>query len=163
MLTTSGRKTAPPDIMFTRMFQASLQLVFSAWTDEKKVASWWGPYGFTNPVCNWNARVNGSIYIDMTAPDGMVFPMTGRFHEIQPPNKLVFTSRAFEDDDGKPQLEVVNTVTLSEENGSTKFVLQTHIVKATPVVKESLEGMQEGWSQSLDKLNEYLKANSYEK
>lgn len=159
MPTTSDRKTVQADITFTRMFHAPPQLVFSAWTDEKKVAAWWGPYGFTNPVCNWDAQVNGSIYVDMTAPDGMVFPMTGCFHEIQSPNKLVFTSMAFEDDDGRPQLEAVNTVIFSEENGSTKFILQTHIVRATPVVKESMEGMQEGWNQSLDKLNEYLNEN----
>ena len=156
MWSSIDRDQVNTHIIFTRLFDASICDVFNACTDEKQIAQWWGPYGFTNPVCHWNACENGSIYVDMTASDGMVFPMTGIFHEIEIPRKIVFTSKAFEDDDGNIQLEVLNTVSLLSYNKKTKFILDAKVMKATPLVKQSLEGMQEGWSQSLDKLENFL-------
>ena len=144
------------DVVFTRMFNVSRQQMFNAWTDAKHVAKWWGPHGFTNPVCDWDATHLGNIYIDMTAPDGIVFPMTGYFHEISAPERVVFTSRAFETEDGTVQLEVLNTVIFTNVNGKTKLTLEATIMKASPEVKNSLTEMQEGWNQSLDKLEDYL-------
>jgi len=38
----------------------------------------------------------------MRGPDGVVYPMKGVFHEIVEPERLVFTSTAFEDAQGNP-------------------------------------------------------------
>ena len=43
-------------LVITRVFDAPRALVFRAWTDPKHVARWWGPRGFTNPVCEIDAR-----------------------------------------------------------------------------------------------------------
>jgi len=40
----------------------------------------------------------------MRGPDGVVYPMKGVFHEIVEPERLVFTSTAFEDAQGNPML-----------------------------------------------------------
>ena len=85
----------------------------------------------------------------MTGPDGAVYPMKGVFHEIITDQKLVFTSSAFEDESGNPQLEVLNTVTFAEHNGKTKPTLHSVVVKSTPEVEGSIAGMDEGWNQSL--------------
>jgi len=42
--------------VITREFDAPRELVFKAWTDPKHLAQWWGPKGFTNPVCEWDVR-----------------------------------------------------------------------------------------------------------
>jgi uncharacterized protein YndB with AHSA1/START domain len=44
----------------TRVFDAPRRLVFQAWTDPKRVAQWWGPHGFTNPVCELEVRPGGA-------------------------------------------------------------------------------------------------------
>jgi uncharacterized protein YndB with AHSA1/START domain len=144
------------EVIFTRVFNAPVNVVFHACANEKYVAAWWGPYGFTNPVCRWNAEVNGVIHVDMTSADGMIFPMVGIFHEIEFPTKLVFTTKAFEDEYGNAQLIVLNTLHFLPADEHTKFTLIIKVMKATPIVKESLDGMQEGWSQSLDKLEALL-------
>ncbi|MFZ0859848.1 MAG: SRPBCC domain-containing protein [Candidatus Sulfotelmatobacter sp.] len=36
------------------------RLVFKAWTDTKHMAQWWGPNGFTNPVCELDVRASGN-------------------------------------------------------------------------------------------------------
>jgi uncharacterized protein YndB with AHSA1/START domain len=143
-------------VVITKLFRASRQELFKAWTDGAEVARWWGPHGFTNPVCDWNAWPQGAIYVDMTAPDGLVFPMTGVFHELSPPERIEFTSRAFETETGNSMLEVLNTVIFTEVNGKTKLTLEATVMKAAPEVAASLEGMQEGWKQSLDKLEDYI-------
>ena len=77
---------------------------------KKQLSAWWGPHRFTNPVCEMDLRPGGRIRIDMRAPDGAVFRMGGCFHEINSPERLVFTSTAFEDEEGLIELENLNTV-----------------------------------------------------
>ncbi len=131
----------------TRVFDAPRGVVFKAWTDARQLAKWWGPHGFTNPVCEIDFRPGGAIRVDMRGPDGTVYPMGGSFHEIRTPERLVFTTTAF---DGK--LEVLNTVTFTEQNGKTKVTLSARVVKAAPETAMALAGMDQGWTESLERL-----------
>lgn len=139
-------------LVLTRLIDAPRELVFKAWIDPIHMAQWWGPKNFTNPVCMLDVRPGGSIRIDMRGPDGAVHPMTGVFHEILAPDRLVFTSRAFVDASGHAQLVVHNTVTFADDNGKTRLTLSAMILKSTPEVAGPLQGMEQGWSQSLDRL-----------
>jgi uncharacterized protein YndB with AHSA1/START domain len=138
---------------FTRIFDAPRKLVFRAWTNADLLAQWWGPAGFTAPFCKIDAEPGGAIRIDMKAPDGRVYPMKGVVREARSPERLVFTSAALEDPQGNPALEVLNTVTFLEQDGKTKMNLQAVVIKAAPEADESLEGMDEGWKQSLQRLD----------
>lgn len=146
------------ELVITRIFDAPRELVFKAWTEPKHLAQWWGPKGFTNPVCELDLRPGGAILIHMTGPDGIVYPNKGIFHEVAPPERLVLTTSAFEDASGQPQLEVLNTITFAEmDKGSkTKLTLRAVVVKSAPAMAASLAGMEEGWNQSLDRLAQEL-------
>jgi uncharacterized protein YndB with AHSA1/START domain len=84
------------EITITRVFAAPRALVFSAWTDARHLAQWWGPKGFTNPVCEFDARVGGAIRIHMRGPDGAVYPMKGEIRELLAPERLVFSHIAID-------------------------------------------------------------------
>lgn len=144
------------DLVIDRVFDAPRDLVFRAWTDPKQLAKWWGPAGFTNPVCEVNARPQGAIRIDMRAPDGMTFPMKGTFHEVVAPERLVFTTIGAEDPQGRPLLETFNVVTFSDERGKTRMRLDVRVTKLDPSMAAARAGMSAGWSQSIDKLDELL-------
>lgn len=144
------------DLTIERTFDAPRERVWEAWTDPEQVAEWWGPKGFTVPNCEMDVRPGGSFSIDMQAPDGTIYPNDGTVHEVDEPERLVVTSRAFEDDDGEFHLEVRQTVTFADRDGKTKLTLQATVITATPEVAESLEGMEQGWSESLDKLEAYV-------
>ncbi|HEX9222992.1 MAG TPA: SRPBCC domain-containing protein, partial [Candidatus Acidoferrales bacterium] len=118
------------ELVLTRVFDAPRELVFKVWTDPKHVAQWWGPHGFTNPVCELDLRPGGAIRIHMRGPDGTVYPMTGVYQEVVPPERLVFTSAAL-DANGNPMFEVLTTVTFAEESGKTKQILRAHVIKRT--------------------------------
>jgi uncharacterized protein YndB with AHSA1/START domain len=102
----------------------------------------------------------GLIRIDMRGPDGRIYPMKGVFHEVVEPERLVFTSTALEDEQGKPLLEILNTVTFEDFNGLTKLTLHARLVtkdfKLSPQVLAALSGMEQGWSESLYRLADEL-------
>lgn len=141
----------------TRELDAPPNVVFKAWTDPKQLAQWWGPRGFTNPVCEFEAWPGGAIRIDMRGPDGVVYPMNGVVQEVVEGERLVFASTAFEDEHGNARLEDITMVTFAGFNGKTKLALKAEVIKAeSPEVTEALKGMPDGWSQSLDRLSEFL-------
>lgn len=139
------------ELITTRIFDAPRAVVFKAWTDPAQLKIWWGPKGFTNPLCEVDVRPGGAIRIHMRAPDGNVYPMTGMFHEILEPERLVFTSSAL-GQDGEPLFEILNTVTFSEESGKTKLTLHASVSNVKGEAAQHLAGMEQGWSMSLDRL-----------
>jgi len=139
------------EIVITRLFDAPPEVLFEAWTDPEQLAQWWGPEGFTNPVCELDVRVGGSWRIVMRAADGAMYPCKGVYLEIVAPERLVFTNTAV-DDQGTPVLDGLTTVTFEEEHGTTKLTLRTSAVALVPGAVEKLAGMDTGWSMSLDRL-----------
>jgi len=150
-MNASSEATTRREVSLTRVFDAPIQLVWMAWTDPAHMAQWWGPKGFTNPVCEIDVRQGGAIRIHMRAPDGTVYPMTGEFEEISPPERLVFTSVA-RDQDGNPLIEGHNTVTFEDVGGKTKVTVLSRAVGVAPIAPQMLAGMETGWTQSLEKL-----------
>jgi uncharacterized protein YndB with AHSA1/START domain len=158
--------TAPRTLTLTRTFDAPRELVFKAWTDPKHVAQWWGPHGFDAPKCEWDARPGGKIYVVMRASDEIAkaigmkeHPMGGQFVEVVPPSRLVFYSTAFEDEQGNAKIRNRNTVIFEEQNGKTKVTLNVVVEHAAAEMAAALGGMEQGWSESLDKLAELLARN----
>jgi len=144
-----------PELVLTRVFKAPRGPVFAAWTEPTQVAQWWGPNGFTNPVCELDVRPGGAIRIHMRGPDGTVYPMTGVYQEIVEPARLVFTGAAL-DESGKPLFEVLNTVAFVEHDGTTKLTVRARVVKSTAGAAPYLAGMEAGWTQSLERLGVHL-------
>ena len=157
MMTQNKSDTAgkSADFVISRVFDAPRALVWKAWTDPKQMAQWWGPKGFTNPVCELDVRPGGAIRIDMRGSDGVVHPMTGTFDEIVEPSLLVFTAVA-EDQAGNPLLEALTTVTFAEHGGKTKVTVHAKAVGIAPVAPQMLDGTEAGWTQSLERLAELV-------
>jgi len=138
-------------VVLERLIDAPPALVFQCWTDPKHLARWWGPAGFTNPVCDADVRVGGAWRIVMRAPDGAEYPCGGVYLEIVPNERLVFTNIAT-NAVGRPMLNGLTTVTFAEAEGRTKLIVDT---RGTAVVADAvayLRGMEVGWTQSLDRL-----------
>jgi uncharacterized protein YndB with AHSA1/START domain/DNA-binding transcriptional ArsR family regulator len=148
------------ELTLKRIFDAPRELVFKAWTDPALISEWWGPEGFTTPVSEVEARQGGKLYIVMHGPKNSQFdidlPMTGVFQEFTPPSRLVFTNDALHDENGVPQLSTICAVTFTELGEKTEMTLHIVLTKSTPVSAGAWAGAEMGWSQSLDKLNDYL-------
>jgi uncharacterized protein YndB with AHSA1/START domain len=142
-------------MLLTRLLNAPRELVFKVWTDTEQLRQWWGPKGFTNPVCEVSPRPGGAIRIHMRAPDGTIYPMTGTYQEVVAPERLVFKSAAL-DAHGEPLFEVLYTVSFAAEGQKTRLTIQAHVLKTTAAGAPHLEGAEQGWSQSLDRLDGHV-------
>ena len=91
----------------------------------------------------------------MKGPDGTVYPMNGIFREIAKPDRLIYTSAAL-DNNGNSLFQVLNTIIFTEDGDKTKIKLTAKVSEIKPEGKPYLDGMKEGWSQTIDRLSEYL-------
>ena len=156
MITKADAKPAAErELTITRIIDAPRELVFKAWTDPKHLAQWWGPKGFTNPVCEVDARPGGALRIVMRAPDGADYPMKGVFREIVEPERLVFTNIAV-DAAGHHLLEGLTTVTFADHGGKTRLTVHTRAVALVAPAVRMVEGMDAGWTQSIDRLEAHV-------
>ena len=155
-------------MVVTRVFDAPRELVWKAWTDPKYVMQWWGPKGFTAPVCKMDFCVGGKFLCCMKAPDGQEFWNAVEYHEIVPHEKIV-SLMYFSDSKGNKidpaqlgieheAVEGAYDVTLFEDlgNGKTKLTLKAVVIVSTPRAAEGLAGMSYGWQQSFDRLADYI-------
>lgn len=156
----------------TRVFDAPRELVFKAWTQPEHMTRWWGPKGFTNPVCETDVRPGGAYRIVMRSPEGAEYPLKGVYREVVEPERLVLTDNwddhpdewqallreNREEGEGKPAQEALNTVTFEEHDGKTTLTIRT-LFESVAVRDAMLKmGMSEGWAQSLDRLEAHLAA-----
>ena len=149
------------EVTITRIFDAPRQLVYEAWTIPEHIVKWFGPSAFTVPECRVDLRVGGRWYLVMRANDevaafmGRNHPCGGEYVEIVPPERLSFTNNAL-DADGNVILEGLTTVTFEDVGGKTRMTLVTRASGAGDQVTAMLAGMEQGWSESFDKLASLL-------
>jgi uncharacterized protein YndB with AHSA1/START domain len=139
-----------PHITIVRTFDAPRELVWKAWTEPEHLARWFGPKGFTTPVCEADVRAGGTQRVTMRGPDGTDYPMTAIYEEVVPPERLTWNGSV--EHAGNVSFDVYQVATFAEHKGKTELTLQAFVTRATPEAAGALGGMEEGWSQSLDKL-----------
>ncbi len=153
------------ELIITRIFDVPRELVWKAWTDPNVLKRWWGPKGVTNPTCEWDAKPEGKINIVMLAGKelgnfaGQRWPMTGIFREVTPQSRIVYDSNAL-DDVKDVMISTKTTIDLEQLREKTKMRLHIVVTKATAKGEFALQGMEMGWNQSIDKLDEELKKSN---
>lgn len=151
-------------LFIQRIFAASREQVWRAWTDPEVIAQWWGPASFTAPVVKVDLREGGRYLFAMRSPEGQEVWSTGVYREIIPMERLVFTD-SFADAEGNVvpastygmsgdwPLELLVTVTFEEHGSGTKMTLRHEGIPAG----EDRDMTEAGWNESLDRLAELLK------
>ena len=153
---TETKNLVGKEFVITREYDAPRELVWLACTDAKHLAQWWGPHGFTAPVCEWDAQPGNEIYVVMRAPNGARYPMGGEFLEVVPPEKLVTMTGAL-DDNGDLMFEFRHTLTLVEQDGKTKLTMRSILTKViAPDAAKHIGGFEAGMTQSLERLTEVV-------
>jgi uncharacterized protein YndB with AHSA1/START domain len=151
-----NQKLVGKEYVITREYAAPRELVWRACTEAKHVAQWWGPRGFTAPVCEWDAQPGNKIYVVMRAPNGTRYPMGGEFLEVVPPERLVTLAGAL-DEKGDLLFEFRHTLTLAEQDGITKLTMHSQVVRViAPDAAKYISGFEAGMTQSLERLGEHL-------
>jgi uncharacterized protein YndB with AHSA1/START domain len=151
------------EVVLERVYDASLETVWQAWTNPEMLKQWWGPNNVTIPKCEVDLRVGGKFYIVMEAGEGMgqykgiKWPMMAEFTVVEPNAKLSYTAQAWTDGQKEETtIDQTTEITFAEEGGKTKVNVKAAIYKTGPGAGMAAEGMQYGFAQQLEKLNNFL-------
>lgn len=158
---------AADEFLISRTLRAPRAKVWQAWTEPKHLARWWGPHVMDNPECTLDVRVGGEHRVLMQGPDGVPYPIRGEYLEVSPMERLVMTldcrdhPAAWHDmvrAKGAPQRSnapgiMVQTVTFEDAGEGTRLAIRTRFDSAA--VRNAMVnlGMNDGWSESLEKLD----------
>ncbi|WP_349408953.1 SRPBCC domain-containing protein [Pseudalkalibacillus sp. SCS-8] len=135
----------------SKVYPVKVDRMYKAWTNSEELAKWWGPEGYTTTVEKMNVKVDGEYKFIMTPPEGESKVLVGRYVEIVPNEKLVFTWKWDDPESQFPETKV--TIQYVDQDGSTE-VKVTH--EQLPS-EEAAEGHNQGWSSSLEgSLKAYL-------
>jgi len=159
------------DFVISRSFDAPRERVWKAFSEAEALAKWWGPKGASIRVIKLDFRPGGMFHYAMAFQPG--HDIYGRFvyRAMAAPERLVFVN-SFSDADGGitrapfPQLghtwplEVLNTMTLTEQGGKTTLTLRGGPINATEEELKTFVGMRDsmrqGFGGTFDQLDEYL-------
>ena len=63
--------TADRELIFSRIIEAPVDLVWEIWTKVEHIQKWWGPNGFTNTISKMEVRSDGEWDLIMHSPEGI--------------------------------------------------------------------------------------------
>ena len=144
----------PRSIIGMRVFDAPRQLVFSAFTDPKHLAQWWGPDGFTLTTNSHDFRPGGVWRFVMHGPDGRDYQNRVTYDEIVPPEHIAY--RHAGGDDVEP-VQFNTTITFEDLGAKTRVIWHGRFPSAEErarVIKEY--GADKGLVQTMARLAEHL-------
>jgi uncharacterized protein YndB with AHSA1/START domain len=154
-MTNTATVTTPADdqILITREFAASRDLVWRAWTTPELVKRWWsGGHGEVT-VAEIDLRVGGAWRYVLVTAEGHEVGFRGEYREVIDGERIVNTE-IFEGAPAGDEEPPLNIVTFEEDDGRTMLTLLVQCAsKATrDVILES--GMEEGMQAGYDLLEQ---------
>ena len=146
-------------LVIERKFAAPRELVWKMFADPYHLCRWWGPTGFTNPVCEMDLRPGGRWYHVMRSPAGNDYPADSEFVEVAPPERIVWRNRelqaaAFGDNPPPSFLRMLSLIDLGD--GTTLLRIDCWFATAEEMGRVIARGFREGTMQSLDRLADEL-------
>jgi uncharacterized protein YndB with AHSA1/START domain len=138
----------------TRVFDASRELVWQAWTDPKHIARWWGPRGFTNTIERMDLRPGGHWTFVMHGPDGKNYENEHVYAVVDEPNRIVM------DHVTPPRFRM--TATFGDAGPGKTRVTMRGVFESREVRDRVVREVKadRGLVENLEKLGEHLAATS---
>lgn len=153
--TTTLELRGDRELIITRSFRAPPRLVFQAWTQPEFVRRWWAPKSRGVEIVECTAQVEvGGRYRYLLRHGDAEFGFSGRYTEISPPRRLVYT-QVFEN---FPGLEAIITVTFEERDGHT--FMSSHELYPSAEARDGAlaSGMEEGMRETMDQLDDLVRS-----
>jgi uncharacterized protein YndB with AHSA1/START domain len=139
------------ELVVTRTVSGPPHLVFQAWTEAELLERWWSPKSFpiTLLSCETDPRVGGTYRL-VFGYEGSTFDFFGRYLEVTPPSRLVWTN---DEADGGEQ---ITTVTFEETDGRTLLVVHDLYPSKEALDAAIASGSTSGLSEAIAQLDELL-------
>lgn len=134
-----------------RLIKAPRDRVYAAWTDPEQLKQWFGPENVRTRNLVAETRVGGKFRWDLTSPEGEEMTVEGKYCELQPGRKIVFTWR-WQDDEAWENNDSIVTIELSDAAGGTELRLLHEQLPS----EQSRDNHNEGWNSLLNKLENFF-------
>jgi uncharacterized protein YndB with AHSA1/START domain len=160
---TTGGRSGKETLTFERIFQAAIEDVWTLWTTQEGLESWWGPEGFTTRVQRIDVRAGGELHYAMTAtaPEqigfleraGMSLTSEQRavYQKVVPPTELAYVSRA-DFIPGVAPCDVTTRVELRAEGANVRMLVTIDAMHDAHWTKMA----SLGWHSQLGRLAQLL-------
>jgi len=143
----------------SRIFAASPQSVFSAWTDPDGLRSWWEPGGTTVESAQIDLRLGGLYQIKSTAPQRkLTIVISGIYQDVNIPHSLTYTWTWQETDDTLLVKDSLVTVNFNALDTQTQIFLVHTGFPSLLARNRHLDG----WQQTLESFDSYLSTRKQE-
>jgi uncharacterized protein YndB with AHSA1/START domain len=147
------QRVSDTELVWTRSLQAGASVVFDAFTKPEFVKRWWAPRsrGLEMVQCEADVRVGGAYVYALARGGKVVVTFTGRYLEIVPPHRVVYTAAMAPFPD-----EIMATVTFTEKDGFTELVSREVYPSKKALDDAIASGMESGALETLDLLAELV-------
>jgi uncharacterized protein YndB with AHSA1/START domain len=137
------------ELVFSRVLDAPLDLVWEIWTNPEHIARWWGPAGFTNTIRKMEVRTGGEWDLTMRGPDGTDYAIRCVFTEVIPQKKLVYQQFA--------NFRCIATIEFERRGKKTFLSWQMLFESKEYLIEVAREfGVKDGFGQNVERLLDYL-------
>lgn len=144
---STARLASGHEIVSTRVFAHAASVVFAAFTDDRKLARWWGPAGFSNTFHEFDLRPGGRWRFTMRGPDGTDYENESQFLEVVAPRRLVFRHLS------RPEFRM--TITLADEPSGTRVTWRMEFASERQCARASRYAVDAN-EQNFDRLEALL-------
>jgi uncharacterized protein YndB with AHSA1/START domain len=143
-------------VFITREFDAGISLVWDAFTKPEILDQWVAAKPWASRTKFMDFKVGGRRLYAMVSPEGQERWAIQKFTSISPKTNFKMFN-AFADKDGNPELPGSDwDYNFSEQNGKTKVSITIYNESLARLEKMIEMGFEEGYSLSLNNLEELL-------
>lgn len=144
----SKNDIAAREIVNTRFFDVSREVLFNAWADPALLAQWWGPQGFTNTFHEFDFKPGGTWKFTMHSPEGADFLNTCIFEEIVKSERIVFKHLL--------PVHVFHLIATFENAGSKTKLIFRQVFETVEECERIKKFVTEANEQNLDRLQKVV-------
>jgi uncharacterized protein YndB with AHSA1/START domain len=143
-------------VIVNREFDASLSLVWDAFTKQEILDQWWAPKPWASKTKSMNFEVGGRRFYAMVSPEGQERWSIQRYTSISPKTNFKMLN-AFADKNENPELPGSDwDFTFSEQNEITKVIITIKNESLARLEKMIEMGFQGGFTICLNQMEELL-------
>lgn len=142
-------------VVLSRMLPAPQAQVWKALTTPEGMMQWFSPKGVTTPEATSDLRVGGRWSVIHRGSDGVDHLNVGKYLEVSPEHRLAF-SWVMESAPGTIVVEAHQYFILIPNGGKTRLTFVARVITAGPGSEYFMSGVDQGWSEALDKLAQAL-------
>jgi uncharacterized protein YndB with AHSA1/START domain len=150
-------------VFITKEFDAKRDLVWDAYTKPEILDQWWAPKPWASRTKVMEFREGGRRFYAMVSPEGAERWAVQKYTSITPKTNFKFLN-AFADKDENPELPGSDwDLNFTEQDGTTKVSISIYNESLERLEKMIEMGFREGFTMTLNYLEELLTKLTQEK